>query len=103
LVPIILSNCSSRSVVVDDGVGHERVEAPVPRLHVLEQRVHRRGDPGVRPGARGLGPDLRDGFIEPGLIAARNNDCSACRYEFFGDRRTDPSRTAGDNGDLAFQ
>jgi hypothetical protein len=90
-------------VVIDDGVGNERVEAPVARLHVLEQRVHRRGAPRVRPDARGLGPDFRDGFIEPALVAARSNDCSAFRYELLGDRQADSSRTASDNGDLAFK
>ena len=75
----------------------------MPRLHVLEQRVHRGRTPRAGADARGLRPDLRDGLVEPALIAARNNDCSAFCYELVGDRQTDSSRTTGDNGNLTFK
>jgi hypothetical protein len=101
LVELLLRDLPERSG--DYSVGFDHVEAPVSRLDVLERRVHRRGAPGVRPDTRGLGPDLRDGFIDPAPIAARNNDCSAFRYELLGNRQADSSRTTGDNGNLAFK
>jgi hypothetical protein len=84
-------------VSVDDGVGHDHVEAPRPRLHVLEQRVHRRGAPRVRPNARGLLPDRRDDFVESPLIASRHDDGGALFRELRSDGEADSLRAASDN------
>jgi len=56
-------------MVIDDGIGDDRIESPVLRLHIRGQRVRRPRTRGIRANARSLRPQLRDGFVKPALIA----------------------------------
>jgi hypothetical protein len=102
-VELLLRDLREGRVSIDDGVGHDHVEAPRPRLHVLEQRVHRRGAPRVRPNARGRLPDRRDRLVESPLIASRHDDGGALFREFPRDREADALRTARDNRNLSIE
>ena len=90
------------SMGVYDRVGND-VSRRRYRAFVLEQGVHRRRAPRVRPDARDPGPDRRDGFVEPVLVAPRHDDDGAVLDELLRDRQADPLRAAGDNGDLSIE